>query len=365
MRLRSYLKQYGGVQFADRDVNDVDLLVFAQLAYVDFSNKRLYRGMPLRDALTGIADIKAAEPSEVRYRFQHKDDRELCLLAASAPRYSGILFFDFASNWDPQEEKQFAALALKLPDGRTIVAFRGTDNTLSGWKEDFNLAYMDSVPSQRMAAAYIEGIATEAQRMILCGHSKGGNLALFAATSAREEVGERIECAVSFDGPGLSAEMIQTGAFRRREPRMRVIIPRGSLVGLLFDQPSDVRIVQSRSVSMLQHYPYFWKTEGMDFLYADTLSRINALAGRTLMGLLKDLTPEIREKFVEAVYEIIAETRADTLNDLTGRWLQSAAAIAGKLFETDRETYRLFLKVLSAFLKAAAEALKDSFLQEE
>lgn len=353
--MRSYLKQYGGVQSADRPLNDVDLLVFAQLSYVDFSLEGVRSGMPFCEALTLAAE---AQPSEVRYRFQHKDDRELCLLAAAASRYSGIVFHDFLKNSDPVEEKQFAALTLKLPDGRVLVAFRGTDNTLSGWKEDFNLAFMDSVPSQRMAAAYIEEIARSARRMILCGHSKGGNLALFAAVTAAEEVGERIECAVSFDGPGLSAEMVQSEAFRLREPKLRVVLPRGSLVGLLFDQPANVRIVQSRSMSMLQHYPYFWKTEGMDFRYAGTISRVSALAGRTMQGLMRELSPEAREQFIEAVYEIIAETKADTLNDLTGRWLQSAAAVAGKLFSTDVQTYRLFLKVLTTFLRSAAEAVR-------
>ncbi len=145
---------------------------------------------------------------------------------------------------------------------------------------------------------------------------------------------------------------------------MRVVRPRSSLVGMLFEQPGDVRTIDSRVFSLLQHYPYFWKTGNMDFIYVARPSMDNILLGKTLCGMLEKLPAEARERFVEAVYEIISASEADTLNDLAGTWLKSAAAIAARLFRTDSDTRRLFLRVLSAFLASAAQALSGAVRRE-
>ena len=149
------------------------------------------------------------------------------------------------------------------------------------------------------------------------------------------------------------------------EDRMRVVRPRASLVGMLFTQPKNIRTIDSRVFSALQHYPYFWKTAGMDFINLAHPSFDSVLLGKTLCGLLERLPLEAREQFIEAVYKIISAPDADTLNDLADTWLKSAAAIAAELFRADSDTRKLFLRTLSAFLSSAAEALSDSLTPEE
>ena len=351
-----YLSEYGHLSFSDAPLNDVDLLIFSQLAYMDFEDVRP-SPCPFSLALAHAAFADSPDASEARFSFQRKDDRRLAQLSASCPRYAGIRFADFRRELNPEAESQFAVLSLLIGEGRLLVSFRGTDNTLAGWKEDFNMAFMDEIPAQRMALAYIEEIAPAADRVILTGHSKGGNLALYAAAACPSALQEKIDLAVSFDGPGLNERLVASAGFRRMEDRMRVVMPCSSLVGLLFEQPKDVRLVDSRIFSILQHYPYFWKTEKMDFIYLSRPSASGALLGGTLRGLLERLDMETREQLVEAVYEIISSTEADTFNDLASRWLQSAAAIATRLSQADAETRRLFLRVISAFLSSAADAL--------
>jgi hypothetical protein len=223
------------------------------------------------------------------------------------------------------------------------------------------MAFMDESPAQRMAREYLEYMeenTPSARRITVAGHSKGGNLALYAAAACRPALQDKIALAISFDGPGLNERITGSEGFARLKGRMRAVLPRSSLVGLLFEQPPDTRIVSSRVFSILQHYPYFWKTEGMDFLYAASCSKTGALLGSTLMGLMDRLTPALREQLVETVYEIIAASEADTFNGMAARWLQSAAAIAARLFRTDAETRRLFLTVITAFLSSAAQALE-------
>lgn len=219
------------------------------------------------------------------------------------------------------------------------------------------MAFMPVIPSQQLALDYLEAHAQSFSSVAIIGHSKGGNLALYAAAACNKETQDRISCAVSFDGPGLNDEMIASDGFQRMQERMRVILPRESLVGLLFRQPDNVRVVESRVFSLLQHYPYFWKTDGMDFLYAKKLNRTSVLLGESIRGLLLRLTPEEREQFVEAVYSIILNAEAQTLNEMAARAVQSAFSMLSALRESSPETRRVLFRTLTVFLRAAAAAL--------
>lgn len=194
-----YLKKYGGVSFDEHPLNDVDRLVFAQMAYVDFPADAR-RDVPLSEILGQITFEKKEAAAEVRFWFQLKSDRELCALAAAAKRYADVRFHGFFRNTDT--DAPFAALSLLLPDGAQLIAFRGTDNTLKGWKEDFDLAVETEIPTQGTAKKFVETAAQEERLLELCGHSKGGNLALYAAVFAGVQAQKQLRQAVSFDGPG-------------------------------------------------------------------------------------------------------------------------------------------------------------------
>lgn len=348
----NYLRDYGGISLNDRALNDVDRLVFSQLVYLNFDADM--QDVPLSEALEAV-DFGGGEPSEVRFGFQHRDDRELCRLVACS-RYAGIRMEHHLKAYDPVRERQFAAMTLRLPDGVHLIVFRGTDNTLAGWKEDFNLAFLDEIPSQGMACAYLDEAARDAEVIELCGHSKGGNLALYAAANADAEIQARIRDAVSFDGPGLSRRMIESEGFARVKDRLRLRIPQASLVGLLFHQPEDVGVVECRGLSLLQHYPYFWKCEGMDLKYARQLSPAGRRLGQSVCGTIEKLPQNVREQLVEAIYEIASTTGAETLNDLVNVWVASTPAVLKHLRSMDRGFYRMLLKVLAAFWISVAES---------
>ena len=347
-----YLRSFGTVKFEDRGLNDADRLVFSQLAYLGFDPS--VRNVPLSDALARV-DFGGGQPSQVRFGFQHRDDRELCRLA-DCPRYARLRMLDFTCAYDPERARQFAAMTLSFPDGGVMIVFRGTDNTLAGWKEDFNLAYMDEIPSQGMAAAYADEMAKGAEYVEMCGHSKGGNLALYAAVFCEREIQARLRGAVSFDGPGLSRAVVESYAFASVEDRLRLRIPRSSLVGLLFHQPEDVRPVECRGLSLAQHYPYFWKTEGMDLKYAVGLSPAGRKLGLSVCGMIEKLPPHARVRLVETIYEIVSVTGAETLNDLVNGWAGNTVAVAKRLLKADIDDYLLLLRILAAFWLSAAEA---------
>jgi pimeloyl-ACP methyl ester carboxylesterase len=359
-----YLTEYGNISFDEAPLNDVDRLIFSQLAYMDFEEaadelRKNPANTSFSYALAHAVWADSDDPSEDRFAFQKKDDRQLAALAAQCMRYKQIRFVDFYRQYNALTQTQFAALTLRINDGHLLIAFRGTDNTLAGWKEDFNMAFMDEIEAQRLARLYIEEHSPEADRITVCGHSKGGNLALYAAAFCRESVQRRIDAAVSFDGPGFNEHIIQSKGFRRMEDRMHVIMPGSSIVSMLFDQPKNTRLIESRMFSVFQHYPYFWNTEKMDFIYTDRRSTVSALMGKTVCGLMEKLEAEDREHLIEEVYGLIAATEADTLNDLASGWLKSVKTIVSRLFKTDSQTRAVFQQALTAFTSAAAEAIGE------
>ncbi len=348
-----YLKRYGGVSFEEQPLNDVDRLIFAQMAYVDFPADA-QTDAPLSQILGRVTFERKEAAEEVRFRFQSKSDRELCTLAAAAKRYADVRFHGFFRSADA--DAPFAALALLLPDGAQLIAFRGTDNTLKGWKEDFDLAVRTEIPTQGTAKKLVEAVAKEELPLELCGHSKGGNLALYAAVFAGAQTQSLLRQAVSFDGPGLSAEVMRSAEYRQASDRLRLVVPQASLVGLLFHQPESVRVVQSSTYSVLQHYPYTWRTDGMDFAEARRLTAPARLIGDTVCGLIEQMPIDMRARFIDAIYEIVCATGAETLNDIVRGWISNTPRVLKKLAVTDAKTYALIARTVLLFWRSAAEA---------
>ena len=350
----AYLKAYGGITFAQQEINDIDLLIFAQLSYCDFLS------VPVGTALCEAAQIllhteKSADDTEQRFPFQQEDDEKLLLWVAAASRYCGVTVRAFERRYDA-ENMQFAALCLRAA-GKEMIVYRGTDNTLAGWKEDFDLCFRLPVAAQTEALRFCrERAAQSALPLVLCGHSKGGGLALYAALCGEESLRDRIEQVVSFDGVGLPAAQLkrfeEDAQYAPILSRIRGILPESSVVGVIFPQPGTVRTVDCRSVSLLQHYAFNWLVEGADFIDSERtfFSRAAAIA---IDEFLAQLSMTEREQVVTLMYEIIRSTKAHTIEDILHGWIKNTVPVAKMLLEKlDTDTAKLYLKVITSFYRA-------------
>lgn len=355
-----YLDAYGDIGFEEVRLCDADRLVFAQLVYLDFSGA--CPGDKLRDALVKV-DFSGAEVSEVRFGFQKRDDMRLLRGIYEADRYAEVRLMDFTRIAD--EGTTFAAMTLELPIGRRMIVYRGTDNSLAGWKEDFELAYRQEIPSHRYAVEYVRRMARGAAEFEIIGHSKGGHLALYAATGLDDDMRPALRAAVSFDGPGFSREIMEARDFDAVKDRMCVIIPRSSVVGLLFSQPVERLFVESRHLGVLQHYPYFWKINGGGLQVCQVQTASARIFGLTVQGLLREMAVGEREKLIESVYEILCATNAETLNDMVRGWFSNTIPVARALLGRDRDTYKLFIRTIMAFLRSAAKALDPKNTEDD
>ena len=252
--------------FEERSFCAVDSLVFAWLSYLrlpgDMAELTNWQGLDVRELLRAecyqdmIGDLWDPEGS-----------RSLLEAVAASPRYRGVRVCGYRTVSDAETTEQFAAMTFRFPAGFSYLSFRGTDSTIVGWKEDFNMAFRCPVPAQESAARYVDEAADTIDGPLLCGgHSKGGNLAVYGAAMCSDVARERIERAYSHDGPGFVEEFLNGNAFADLSSRIDKTLPQSSIFGMMFETQEDYAIVESTEFSLLQHNPFSWVVDGCDFV---------------------------------------------------------------------------------------------------
>lgn len=280
--------------------------------------------------------------------------RTLLYTMADTLRFRTMRVHHYVDVIDPERAMQFSAYAADMEDGSTFVAFRGTDSTLVGWREDFDMSYETSVPAQESAKKFLEMIASARPgKLRVSGHSKGGNLAAYAAAHAAPEVQARIDSVYSFDGPGLDDDTMASEGYARILPVMHSVIPQASVVGLLMNYHANYTVVKSLSVSLWQHDAFKWQVLGTDFV-AGERTTTSLLMDETLHEWLKACTKEERKEFVEALFDVLTSTDATTLAQLSGEKLKSAAMILAGVRGMNPEMRKMFLRLIGMFLSMTA-----------
>ncbi len=302
-----YVAWRGDLTFEHSPWGEIDAVIAAMIAYANLGENELVfgSGRTLRLADLAGSDVLERYPQEgigdgvkIRNRF-------LTDLARSR-RFQDITVLDQVNDVDASRDIQFSAMTLDVPGVGIVIAFRGTDPSLVGWKEDFMMSYVTPVPAQTAALAYLKKAAENtAGPLYLSGHSKGGNLALYSAAHAEPAVRERLAMLYSFDGPGLDDGTIATEGYRRIEPLIRSDVPSGSIVGMLMNYYPKYRVVQSDSFSILQHDPFSWKLLGRHFLVEDNVSNSSQILDQTIHEWLKSCTAEQREVFVTVIFSLL------------------------------------------------------------
>lgn len=353
--LFSYLQWRGDLSLRQVPLNCVDNLLFSTLVYVDFLGI-----VPPDDAhpvplhVAAEAFLALADREE---RVRLKTDLKLLEAMAAAPRFRDVRLMYYQTRHLLEEETQFAAMTYLLPDGTAFLCFRGTDYSLVGWKEDFNMSFRDSIPAQVEALAYTEEFARKNPVLMrLGGHSKGGNLAVYAAAKSAPDIQQRIITVYNNDGPGFTQSLMGDAGYLRMVPKIRTFIPESSVIGILLEHEEPYKVIKSRQVSILQHESYSWECMGGDFVYAEALSEQSQFLDKTVALWIADMTPQQRSDLVDALYNLLRSGGASQVQDL----LQPKNILAlFREFNTNEQTRKLLTGEFLDFLKIAASNLSD------
>ncbi len=356
-----YIKNYGDYTFAEKPLNHVDSLALCQFCYLKFDglvplvteNKR---SVTVRQ----LASDKDFDGLFADERFE-KQNRALFGAMLRSKRFSGMKMNCYINIVEEEWETQFSAITFLLGDGTMYIAYRGTDETIVGWKEDFNMAFQSPVPGQAYAVKYLNMVMGRLpNRFYLGGHSKGGNLAVYAAMNCPEAEQERIIRIYSMDGPGFRPEVLEKYKYEAVEERIVKILPHSSLVGMLFETTDHYKVVESRTFGLLQHDPFTWLIEGDDFKYVKGLYGSRRFADDTLNEWVRSLDDKQRRIFVDTLYQVVSASKAENLIELTADWKKSMTGIVTAMKEVDGETQKAIKRIIGELFEIAMERLKEA-----
>ena len=358
-----YLKWRGDLSFHKDGFNEVDNLVFASLAYIDYEGivtEGSGRGVTLALAAEQLKAAKRLEPASVLM----PPYPGLLLQAAGTDRFQNVLLSRYVSKVDDTIPNQFAAVIFSLSPREHYIAYGGTDDNLAGWKEDFLMGFKDVVLAQKQAAAFLNKYAPKLRgRIYLGGHSKGGNLAVFAASHTTDRIRSKISAVYNNDGPGFQTPLLKSDGYAKIESRIQTIIPKSSVIGLLLEHGEDYKIVASTENGILSHNPLTWGVCGTSFVHETELSKSSRNTNEALRTWLETLTLEQREQFTEALFDVIHASGAQTLSDLTKERLLVIDAMIKKYLSMDRGTRRLLRDTIINFFSVRQKILRASIGQ--
>lgn len=362
-----YLKEYGDYSLAEKPFCDVDSLVLSQLSYLKFDG--IVPGPEDNGAPVSLKEIAAHADydrlyADERYR---KDNTALFTGVLNSKRFGQMRLWNYVNLIEPEQESQFSAVVCGFPEGLSYVVFRGTDETIVGWKEDFNLAFSEPVPGQLHSVPYLEQAAgTIDGSFYVGGHSKGGNLAVYASMHCSAAVRERIERIYDHDGPGFRPEVRKQGAWQEIEDRVHKTVPRSSLVGMLLYIDGNYRVVESKTLGIAQHNPYTWLVKDGDFYFADEIRRGRKFVDQTLNEWILSLDQAQMRIFVDTLYRVVQASETDNLIDFTAHWARSFHKISKAIGEVDEETAGVVMQIMRAlFEMLSLHAKEQSHLKHQ
>ena len=361
MELFDYLKWRNDVSLRAAPFNEIDNVILSYLAYADF-------GELLQEEKRRVSIETCLK------RFCKKHDlanvRESKLFIERAPllledmvrgaRFRGTKVVHFREVFDKEKVQQFAALVFLLPNGSKYVSFRGTDLSITGWKEDFLMSFTAETEGAKEAVSYLNEVAACVEGdLILGGHSKGGNFAMFAAAFCDDAVKERILKVYNNDGPGFREEIVRSAAYRELLPKITNIVPQTSIIGRLLSNEAAHTVVKSTAAGIFQHDVTTWEVTKDKFVRAEP-DAFSDFVEKSLGTWLETMDDEARKSLVETVFSMIEMTEAETFVEFGENLFKNTGLIIkgfGKLPKEKRSE-------LTAALGGLAEAGRATVLDK-
>lgn len=312
-----YIEEFKDCTFEAVPFNEVDSLILCQLAYLDYS--LFVSGISKFSKPVCIGDI--LESDDVKSLFlvywEPGKNRKFFEAVARSKRFRDLKLNFYKQIFEEDKDTQFAAMTYILPDKSVYVAFRGTDATLIGWKEDMKLAYSKPLRSQELATEYLNKVSEcFGGKFHVGGHSKGGNLAVYSAMYCNSTVQDRIIDIYSHDGPGFRPEVVKAGNIDRIADRIHKFIPKSSIVGIIMEQDIDFEVVDCFGIGTFQHNPFMWKYKGTSFVRKPKMSDTKIASDKNLNEWIYSLSEEEVDTFIETVFGVLSASNAKNLFDI-------------------------------------------------
>lgn len=357
MNIVDYIKKYGNTDYETEPFNNVDRLILSQMSYLKFDGLVPF-AFEKDEKAVSIAEISKMANAENLFLDERyaKQNRTFFGLLADNRRFSEIKLNYYVNIRDIEWEIQFSAITAFLPTGQIHVIFRGTDESIIGWKEDLNMAFMTPIPAQEKAVEYVRFVASKISgEFSVGGHSKGGNLAVYSAMMSPKDIQDRITRIESHDGPGFSKQVLKDADFDSVKGRIHKFVPQSSVVGMLLETVEDYEVVSCKNVSIFQHDPYNWLVNGNDFSKKDSVRKHKLFEDESINKWANSLSPEELKELSDSMFEVFSSAGIDDLNDINGNTAQAIRKIIEVVDDFPTERKDKIKGIMECLVKCASE----------
>ena len=345
-----YVKWRGDLELKNDPFNEIDGLILSRLSYFPFEQ------LTEEDEEITIEEFgkRFEQADQTELRILWEDDKYLIPLLGKSARFGKMLVTNLVNKFNKEEEKQFFAVTVVMPDNTVFVSYRGTDDTLVGWKEDFNMSFKAHIASQLDAAKYLSNIAKKyRQKVRTGGHSKGGNLAVYAAAFADKAAKNKIINVYNNDGPGFIEEITDTKEYKEAIEKVHTYIPQSLVVGRLLNHEEKYTIVQSVQKGIMQHDLYSWQLEGKKLISLAEVTNGSQFVDKTLKEWLKGIDPKQREIVIDAIFEIINTTDANSFKEIREKLFTDVRLMLKKYQSLDDESKKMIMEFFQTLIRTA------------
>lgn len=344
-----YLDWRGDLTLDQSPFNEVDNLILAQLAYTNFDYIVPSVWSELNITLVEAAYFyfsKYSEQDIANLPYVIRISIPLFKKMAETERFKQMKLSNFINVIDLDSTKQFSAVCYELSDGTNYIAYRGTDNNIIGWKENFNMSIGATVPAQFEALSYLEQVAEKQEGLMrLGGHSKGGNLAIYSAVMTSDKNKSRIIEIYNNDGPGFDERFTTDGRYETIIERIKTIVPQFSVVGKLLEHREEYTYVKSTQKLLWQHETFSWEVLGSRFVRVEQAEKSSELVDATLKSWLNQYDRGQRQQLVTAIFHMFEAAEIQTIDDITSsKWKKLREMI--KVLNQSKENKTVLTKAL-------------------
>jgi hypothetical protein len=360
--LFDYISWRGDLGFTQSPLNPVDYVIFSQLAYLPFDSivpgPGEKEGISIHLALETLKKRVQSRKPQQNSVIGFKENPAFINALVLSNRFRNCHILGYVNQIDDEREIQFSALCIDTGDGSYSIVYRGTDASFIGWKEDFNMAFRETVPSQKEAIKYFEKIASMVKGQLrIGGHSKGGNLAVYAAAFCQKKVQERITDIFNFDAPGFSDIIFASDGFSAIKDRIHCYVPQASVIGMILEQGCDYNVIKSSENGLMQHSLFSWEVTYNNMIHVKETTQGSRFINKTLREWIGSLNNEQREKFIDGLYSILYTSEIKTINELESSWFISLGKLIKSLGNIDEPTRKLIRDTFAELFRSASRNL--------
>ena len=379
--IENYIEKYGNLTLNEEPFNNVDNLILSNLSYlvfrgavpeIDYRKKSLISKLSSIIGLSNKINTITIKDAVYKMNFninekeniRVKQDIDMTKKLADSKRFGNMLLTCYIDEYDENIEIQFSAITILMEDNTAYVAYRGTDTTLIGWKEDFNMSFMEKIPAQAEALKYLLQVASIIKQPLrIGGHSKGGNLAVYASMYAGSKIQNRIINIYNNDGPGFQSKVLEKDEYKAIKNKLTTIIPQTSIVGMLLEHEEHYIVVKSNETLIMQHDPYTWEVDGCKFVIMENTTDSSKIIDKTLSQWLNTMSMEQREKFVDILWDILGATKVKTFPELVDKFVENTMKIKKAYSNLDPQSKEILSNTFSALFKSAKDVIAKNYFK--